>query len=80
MARLSISWGLPLGFTLFLFQRPIRSGWQQTYISCGKENRKHVNRISGISLQVTSAKLYLGMEHPSDRENDKQQFSPQYVG
>ena len=52
----------------------------QYKLFCGKENRKHVNRISGISLQVTSAKLYLGLEHPSDRENDKQQFSPQYVG
>lgn len=55
--------------------RPFRSGWQQTYSSCGKENRKHVNRISGIFLQVTPTKLYLDLEHSSDWKNDKQQFS-----
>ena len=33
-----------------------------------------------IWQRVDTAKLYLGLEHPSDWENDKQQLSLQYVG
>ena len=48
-----------------------------------KKNRDQENIHSKrfiILQRVDTAKLYLGLEHPSDRENDKQQFSLRYVG
>ena len=48
-----------------------------------KKNRDQENIHSKrfiIWQRVDTAKLYLGLEYPSDRENDKQQFSSQYVG
>ena len=54
--------------------------------SIAKNNKQWVGDLlvsGGVQTQchqLRSAKLYLGLEHPSDRENDKQQFSPQYVG
>ena len=44
-------------------------------------DRENIHSKKFIILQrVDTAKVYLGLEHPSDWENDKQQFSLQYVG